>query len=132
MNIQSITSLFKKNFDPADVASKSMGKINKLLDEYNEAIEIIGNLGFKIEKFNVGATGVETSISGTLDKIDKDKTAKLAELHKERKIIVSILKALITAKLTQERVKNIPLKGLRLDMKLGWPPKMDMEFLTEL
>lgn len=132
MNLQPIKNLFSKKIDTADLAGKSLNRINKSLDEYNEAMNIIGNLGFTIEKFNLCASGVETAVSGSLEKINKDELSKLVESHKNQKIIASILKALITAKSTQERVDHIPLKGVRLDLKLGWPPKMDLEFLTEI
>jgi hypothetical protein len=108
--------------------------ISGWLDDFNKAAKILSTFGFRVGKFKVGSgltPKIATSIVGSLEKIEKDEIKKLMDANKKRKIVVAILKAVVTAKNIQERVDVLPTLDVRIDVVLGWPPDISIDFLTD-
>jgi hypothetical protein len=56
----------------------------------------------------------------------------LIEDHKDNKLLVSMLKALITAKEVRDRVDLPYFTGTKLDIKLGVPPKISFDLQEKI
>lgn len=108
--------------------------INTWLDDFNNAVKLLSTFGFRVGKFKVGSgitPQIATSIVGSLEGVDKEEIKKLVDANKERKIVTAILKAVVTAKNIQERVDALPTLDVRIDVILGWPPDISIDFLTD-
>ena len=126
-----LTSMRKK---AGRAGSATTTMINNWLDDFNNAVKLLSTFGFRVGKFKVGSgvtPKIATSIIGSLEKVEKQKIKKLIDANRERKIVTAILKAVLTAKNIQERVDVLPTLDVRIDVVLGWPPDISIDFLTE-
>lgn len=108
--------------------------VNGWLDDFNTAVTLLSSFGFRVKKFKVGSgvtPQIATSIVGSLERVKKDEIKTLIEKTKDRKIVTAILKAVITAKNIQEHVDVLPTLDVRIDIVLGWPPDISIDFLTD-
>jgi hypothetical protein len=114
----------------ADMGEATKAKIDETLEEFKKAINLFGKFGFKVSKFKVGMgvlPEISTSVSGSLEKVQAENIKQLIEDHKDNKLLVSMLKALITAKEVRDRVELPYFTGAKLDIKLGVPPKISFD-----
>jgi hypothetical protein len=119
----------------ADMGAATKAKIDETLEEFKKAINLFGKFGFKVGKFKVGMgpiPEVSTSFSGSLEKVQVENMKQLIEDHKDNKLLVSMLKALITAKEVQDRVDLPYFTGTKLDIKLGVPPKISFDLQEKI
>ena len=109
--------------------------VSGYLDEFNQALPTIHALGFTVRNFSVGM-GILPEIGATLvasvDDIDAGKLKELAETHKEKRVLSALVKALQAAYNVKQQVPDLPFKGLEVDMKLGLPPHIGVQFLHTL
>jgi len=114
----------------ADMGSATKAKIDETLEEFKKATNLFGKFGFKVGKFKVvmgTLPEVSTSVSGSLEKVQVENIKQLIEDHKDNKLLVSMLKALITAKEVRDRIELPYFTGTKLDIKLGLPPKISFD-----
>ena len=119
----------------ADMSAVTRAKIDETLEEFKKAINLFGNFGFKVGKFKVSMGAipeVSTSVSGSLEKVQVENIKPLIEDHKDNKLLVSMLKALITAKEVRDRVDLPYFTGTKLDIKLGVPPKISFDLQEKI
>lgn len=132
MEFKNIIEKFKGAKEKAvKMSAATMEKINNLLDEYKRAIDFLEAFGFKVEKFKVEMRAfpeIQTSISGSIDNIHEDKIKHMIEENEEKKLFVSILNALITAKGFQKLAGLKSFTGVILDITIGIPPKISVDF----
>ncbi len=110
----------------------AMGKIDHLIDEFNEAVPDIKALGFSVHNFrlDIGALPeINAKITGSIDAMDPVKIHSMVENRQDNKVLVSILKGLETASHAKERLGALGFKGVEADIKLGLPPKMSIDFI---
>ncbi len=110
----------------------AMEKINRLLDEFNEAVPDIKSLGFSVHNFRIDMGAIpeiNTKITGSIDAMDPVKIHEMAENNHEKKILVSILKGLETASHAKDKLGSLGFKGVEADIKLGLPPKISIDFI---
>ena len=108
--------------------------VNTWLDDFNNAVKLLSTFEFHVGKFKVGSgvtPKIAASIIGSLKGVDKQAMRKLIDANKERRIVTAILKAVLMAKNIQERVDVLPTLDIRIDVVLGWPPDISIDFLTE-
>jgi len=119
----------------ADMGGATRAKIDETLEEFKKAINLFGKFGFKVGKFKVGMGAlpeISTSVSGSLEKVQVENISQLIEDHKDNKLLVSMLKALITAKEVRDRVELPYFTGAKLDIKLGVPPKISFDLQEQI
>ena len=119
----------------ADMGGATKAKIDETLEEFKKAINLFGKFGFKVGKFKVSMgpiPEVSTSFSGSLEKVQVENMKQLIEDHKDNKLLVSMLKALITAKEVRDRVDLPYFTGTKLDIKLGVPPKISFDLQEKI
>lgn len=108
--------------------------VNSWLDDFNKAVNLLSTFGFRVGKFKVGSgvtPRIATSLVGSLKGVEKEQIIKLIGATKERKIVTAILRAVVTAKSIHERVDALPTMDVRIDVVLGWPPDVSIDFLTD-
>ena len=114
------------------MSAASMDKFYEWLDEFNNAMIMLDEFGFTVEKFTVGSglvPGVTTSIVGSLDSIDLEVVDKTIAKNEGRKIIITLMKSIRMAKHVSERVSSLPFSDVRIDITLGWPPDISLDFI---
>lgn len=114
----------------ADMGGATKAKLDETLEEFKKAMNLFEKFGFKVGKFKVGMgvlPEISTSLSGSLEKVQVENIKQLIEDHKDNKLLVSMLKALITAKEVRDRVELPYFTGAKLDIQLGIPPKISFD-----
>ena len=114
------------------VGAASMEKLYEWLDEFNHAMEILDDFGFKVDKLNVGSgliPNIQTSIVGSLEAVDLDIVEKAITEFEGKKIIVTLMKSIRTAKTIRDHVSMLPFSDVRIDVTLGWPPDISLDFI---
>ncbi len=104
-------------------------KAFEYLDDYKRAVAVLETLGFTVGKLMIGMgilPEIHTSISGSIQVISEDRVNKLIEQHKEEKMLVSLLEALIMTRKLWEHVES-KLTSVTLNVTLGVPPKLTVE-----
>jgi hypothetical protein len=103
------------------------------LDEFNEALPTIRALGFSVRNVSVGM-GLIPEVGATLiaavDDVKVEQLNELIEANKEKKTLVAVLKALQAAYNIKQQFRDIPFRGVQIDMKLGLPPHIGVQFVS--
>lgn len=103
------------------------------LDEFNEALPTIRALGFSVRNVSVGMgliPEVGASLIAAVDDVKVEKLNELIEANKEKKTLVAVLKALQAAYNIKQQFRDIPFRGVQIDMKLGLPPHIGVQFVS--
>ena len=115
----------------AGVKDAALDKIGESLDEFNEAIPAIKDLGFAVTDLNVDMgpmPDVSAKITGTIDSIKEEKIEELIASNQDNKFLVTILKGLQTASNVQNKLGHLGFKGVKAEVKLA-PPGIKVGFL---
>ena len=115
-----------------ELGKKAADSVGQMLNEMKEALSIFENLGFQAEKVKIGGIGValpdlSTSLHASVGNIQIEKARELSEQHKDNKLIVLMIDALIKVKEISDRVEIDNLKGVKMDVKLGAFPKISVD-----
>jgi hypothetical protein len=114
------------------ISAASLEKLYEYLDEFNHSMIVLGEFGFTVDKFTVGSglvPGVTISIVGSLDSVDLEIVDKAIAEHEGRKIIVTLMQSIRTAKNIRARVTSLPFSDVRIDITLGLPPDISLDFI---
>jgi hypothetical protein len=106
------------------------GKLNELLDDYKKLTGVLERFGFKVGKFTVGIgvlPEIHTTISGSIEDLREESLKQMIAEHQGEATLVSLLKALVTAKQIWEHVE-LKLTAVTLDVTLGLAPKVAVDF----
>jgi hypothetical protein len=125
-----------KKDQAADFGKKATESMGKMLNGLKEAFSIFENLGFKAEKVKMGGIGValpemSTSLHASIGNIQVEKAKELSEQHKDNKLIVMMINALIKAKEISDHLDVSTLKGVKMDVKLGAVPKISIDLQSD-
>jgi len=122
-----IGSLIKK---VTEASTASADKITTLLDDYRRAIKSLEAFGLRVGKLRVTAgllPEVSTTIIGSIDYIQPEHVRQMMEANPDKKVLTSILSALLTATSIRETIDIQSLKSLSIDIVLGIPPKITVD-----
>ena len=114
------------------IGEMSLDKLYEWLDEFNNGMILLQDFGFTIAKFTVGSglvPAVTISIVGSLESVELDVVDKAIAENEGRKIIVTLMKSVRTAKTIRERVSSLSFSDVRIDITLGWPPDIALDFI---
>jgi hypothetical protein len=104
-------------------------KVMQFLTDYKNATKQLEALGFKVGKMTVGMgvlPEVHTSLVGDIDGVDVQRLTTMMDDKKDDKLLVSLLKALVTAKKIHGHVES-KLKTVTLHISLGVPPSVSVD-----
>jgi hypothetical protein len=104
-------------------------QLNKWMTDFKKGTDILETLGFKIDKFTVSMAvlpEVHTTLSGKIERIQKDRVEKLMQDYKDHSLTVTLLKGLLLAKRVSDHLEG-KLESAILHITLGISPKVDVE-----
>lgn len=113
----------------ADSGAAATEKLNEMLDDYRAAVDHLRKFGFEVGRFQVGMgilPEVQTSISGSIARVEEDEMRALAEQSADRRLLAGIARALVAAKEFRKRV-DIEYDSVTVDVKLGLPPRISFD-----
>jgi hypothetical protein len=116
-------------------AAAATATAGRMLDEFNEVLPTMRALGFTVKNLHVGMgllPEVGATLVATTDTIDEKKLVELIEKHAEKKLLVTALKGLYAAYNIKREIPDVPLKGVRLDLTLGLPPRVNVSFVNNV
>jgi hypothetical protein len=125
--------LGKVKNNACDMKNQAFDQVNQVLDEFQETLPALRDLGLSIQDLHVGMGAVMPEISakvvGRLETVSGTKTRALIEQYAEKKLVVTLLNSLNTALSIQEKLGDLDFKGIEADIKLGVPPKFNVNFI---
>ena len=113
-----------------DITVQSSEQMGALLDEYKLALQTLQSFGFSVGKVRVSAgllPEISTTVKGSLQALDASRVKELLESNRERKLLVSILPALLTVTKLREIVDLSGLRDVIIGITLGIPPKVSID-----
>jgi len=115
------------------LASQSLEKAHDVIREFNDMVPKIKAIGLSVE--NVGIKmGLPPEITarlvGSAAALDEKEIEKLAKENAGNKILGAILDSLRTAALFKEQLQSVGFKGVKIDVKLGLLPSVDISLLN--
>jgi hypothetical protein len=105
-------------------------KINSLLGEYAQAVDLLQTLGLKVGKIRLEMgilPQISTTIRGSINDLDPAKIQLLLDANTEKKLLTAILSALLTVIRIRDIVDLKSSKEVVLDITLGVPPKVSVD-----
>lgn len=108
------------------------GSINKMLDDFNQAIPTIKGLGFSIKdiKTEMGVSPkVKAKLTASVEAMDGEKIQELIDDHSDKKFLVLVLKGFLAASNIKEQLSGLEFKGVEAKIKLGMPPSISVNFI---
>jgi hypothetical protein len=115
----------------ADASEAGMEKLQEVMEEVDELRPFLQELGYSIEGIQIGIgliPDVSIDIGGLSKTIPEETYQRILEEQKDRKLLVSILKALQTASALQHKVHFLGMRSDNASITLGLPPKMSLKF----
>lgn len=114
------------------LSKKAADAVGQMLNDMKEVLSIFETLGFTAEKLKFGGMGValpdlSTSLHASIGNIQIEKAREMSEQHKDNKLIVMMIDALIKVKEISDRVEIDNLNGVKMDVKLGATPKITVD-----
>ncbi len=103
------------------------------LREFNETVPMLKALGLSVSdmSFRMGIPPeICASLVGTIDALDEEAIGAVRDRHKENQVVGVILEALILAAGFKKQLHGLGFAGIRVDVKLGLLPGVQVGFLT--
>lgn len=113
-------------------AGVGLNKVNEMLDALNEGLPRIKALGFTVKDFRIGQgiiPDVMIKLAGEIDAIDPERIQKIIDEYPDEKILVTTLKALLTASALKDRLNALEFRGLEAEITLAVPPSVAVNFM---
>ena len=115
-----------------DVIESAAGKVNEMLDDFNQAVPTLQALGFSIKdvRADVGVPPqIKAKLTGSVEAIDAKKIQGLIDANSDKKFLVTVLKGLQAASHVKEQLSGLGFKGVEAEIKLGIPPSVSVNFM---
>lgn len=130
-------ALMKTDFiqnQASELGETALKKIDEVLDEYQEILPYLQELGLTINGLSIEAglfPKLKTSLVASLDVIEMEAVQRIKEENKSNKLLVAILTAILLAKKCDDRLDEAKIslfKDLVVDVELGIPPAIFVRF----
>lgn len=118
----------------AEMSSAAQEKIDALIDEFNDMLPFVEELGLSVASFDIEAgllPQIKTSLVGSIDNIKDETVERIIAEHEANKLLITVLNAILMAKKIHQRLEGAyisVLKDLVIDIKLGVPPSISCRF----
>jgi len=114
----------------SDLKDSGIEKISEPINELSNGLPLIEEAGFKVEEISIDL-GIPPEISIGFSKMNEVKSESIQSLidqHAERKILVIVLKALLTANNIQSKITFNKFIFAGVSIKLGLPPSVSLKY----
>jgi hypothetical protein len=114
-----------------DASEASMEKIQEAIAELDEVSPFLCELGYTVEGIKIGVgliPDVSIDIGGMTKTMPVETYVRILEEHKDKKILISIVKTLQTVSALQHKVHFMGMRSDNITITLGLPPKVSMNF----
>jgi hypothetical protein len=115
----------------ADSSEASMEKLQEMMTEVNEISPVIRELGYTVDGINIEVgliPAISLDISGMTKTMPEETYQRILEEHKDRNILINVIKTLQNASALQHKVHIIGMRSDNLTIALGLPPKVILKF----
>jgi len=116
------------------VMDAGVDKVHEVLREFNETMPTIKALGLSVRNISFGmglVPEVSATLIGSIDALEQAKIDDLLKKHKDNKTTTLILEALKTASNLKDQLGDLGMRGVKVDVKLGLPPKIEVALLPK-
>lgn len=116
----------------SDIMGAAAGTVEKMLDDFNQAVPVIKGLGFSIKDIKVEMgmpPKVNATLTGSVEAMDSEKIQELIDAKSDKKFLVTLLKGLLAASNIKEQLSALVFKGVEAKIKLGVPPGISVKFM---
>jgi len=115
----------------SDIMGAAAGTVEKMLDDFNQAVPVIKGLGFSIKDIKVEGMPpkVNATLTGSVEAMDSEKIQELIDAKSDKKFLVTLLKGLLAASNIKEQLSALVFKGVEAKIKLGVPPGISVKFM---
>jgi hypothetical protein len=116
------------------VMDAGVSKVHEVMREFNETMPTIKGLGLSVRNisFAMGLVPeVSATLMGSIDALEPEKIDELLKKHQDNKTTTFILEALKTASNLKDQLGDLGMRGVKVDVKLGLPPKIEVGLLPK-
>ncbi len=109
------------------------GSVNKLLEEFNDAIPTLKALGLSIKDvdFKMGVLPeVRATLTGSVEAVDPAKIQELIDGNHDKDLLTAVLRALQAASHMKAPLAAVGFRGVEVQLKLGLPPTASVRFVN--
>ena len=114
------------------VMDAGVDKVHAVIREFNETMPTIKALGLSVRNISFGmglVPEVSATLMGSIDALEQAKIDDLLKKHQDNKTTTFILEALKTASNLKDQLGDLGMRGLKVDVRLGLPPKIEVGLL---
>jgi hypothetical protein len=115
----------------ANVSDAGMEKLQEMMAEVEEISPFLCELGYTVEGIKVAIgliPDISIDIGGMTKTMPEETYQRIMEEHKDKVVLVSIVKALQTISALQNRVHFLGMRSDNATITLGLPPKVSLNF----
>lgn len=99
----------------SDLFGDAGGILEKMLDDFNEAIPTIKGLGFSIKDIKAEMEvppKVKARLTASVEAMDGERIQELIDTNSDKKFLVLVLKGLLAASHIKEQLSGLEFKGV--------------------
>jgi hypothetical protein len=118
----------------AGAVGAGVEKAQEIMREFNDTIPTIRALGLSVRNISFGMglmPEIAATLIGSVDALDREKIDELLRQHQKNKTATFVLEALKTTSNLKEQLSQFGIRGIRVDLKLGVPPKVEVGLLAQ-
>jgi hypothetical protein len=115
----------------AETSEAAQDKLREKLNELNEMLPVIRELGYTVEGIDVGVgllPEVGINVSGLTHTMDVATYERVLEEQKDKKMLGLILRTLQTTSAWQQKIHFMDMSCDRATITVGIPPKVTLKF----
>jgi len=119
----------------SEVSEAGQEKIKEMIDGVNEILPAIRELGYSVEGINISIgliPDITIEVGGLSKTIQDAKYQQILEEHKDRKLLISVIKTLQTTSSMQQKIGFMQMHSDNASITLGLPPKISLKFKKDV
>jgi hypothetical protein len=113
--------------------ASAVGKAHDLIREFNDTLPTIKALGLSVRdvSFKMGLPPeLAATLTGSVEALDEARLSELAARHRDNKAVAAMVEALRAAASFKAQLGNLGFTGVRMDVRLGLLPSVQVGLLN--
>ena len=118
----------------AGAVGAGMEKAQEIMRDFNDTIPTIRALGLSVRNVSFGMglmPEIAATLVGSVEALDCEKIDELLKQHQKNKTAAFVLEALKTTSNLKDQLSQFGIRGIKVDLKLGVPPKVEVGLLSQ-